>query len=88
MVSLRGVVARPEAWQVRPVGYGVHLRGRALLCACGVCLRRVPLPLRVSGGVAGFTCCGIGSPAGVVGLLTSGGLLAVLMSRPGADDRG
>ena len=61
---MRGVVARPEAWQVRPVGYGVHLRGRALLCACGVCLRRVPLPLRVSGGVAGFTCCGIGSPAG------------------------
>ena len=51
---------------------------------CGGCFPAVMM----SGGVAGLACCGIVSPAGVVGLLTSGGLLAVLMSRPGADDRG
>ena len=43
-----------------PVGHGVHLRRLALWCVFGRCFPAVMM----SGGGAGFTCGGIGSPAG------------------------
>ena len=60
-------------------GYGVHLRRLALWYGCRECLRRFPCPCGddVPEVVAGLTCAGIGSPAGVV-VVPAWGAVAVL----------
>ena len=49
-----------RAWQVRPVGYGVHLRG----VRCGMSAAGAFLADDVPEAVAGLTCAGMVSTSG------------------------